>query len=522
MNHRPVVFRAALAAALIAFAGRAQPGLEDAEFLAREALGLFQAGDVQGAESLARRALALRPGDPDLLALLGGALAMAGRHGAASAAFAEALEADPANLGIRRNLAASQWQAGRLAAARRSVEAALVRDPGDAGSLLLAGMIAASQGRHAAAARLLEQAGPDALTRPEAMLALLMSYYRLGRLDPARRVSGRLEAAEAEPRIYSMAATAAFKAGDFGPAARLFGTALRSGHAQPGRMRFSEALSRHRAGDSARARAALELLLGEEPGNGDAWNLLGWCFQGEGATGRAIRALERAIQVAPATEKHHLDLGAVLLGQRATWHLAAKRAEEALRRFPDSWRLHQLLGLAQIRQQHFLDAAASYGRASELAPESADARFGWIVALWASGQADQALDAALRGIQQFPSDAALRLQLGRMRLEQHEWGDLQASRLAQARLLEAVALDPELAEAHYELGMLALRQGELAEALARLEAATEAAPSSRSAHYALARCLRQLGRSEEAARAMAVFRELAAEDESVGSRLPVQ
>lgn len=522
MSSGPVAALTALALSVVVASGQAQTGREGPDDIGRKAIRLARAGDAQQSESLARRAVAMRPGDPGMLAVLGGVLAMAGKHDEACDAFGQALQADPANLRMRRDLAACQWQAGRLAQARLNVAAVLEESPDDRRSLVLAGMIAENQGRHLPAARLLEQSGPAAFGRPEPMLALARSYYKLGRPEGARKVLVRLEKAGAGPEIYAAAATAAFEAGDYDPAARFFRAALRSGHTARGRMRFNSALSQYRAGHFARARATLDELLGEEPDYDDAWNLLGWCFEAEGESAKAVRALEKAVKVSPATERHRIDLGSILVAHRESWHLALRTAEQGLRRFPNSFRLHQLLGLARLRQQHYLDAAASYERASELAPESPEVQLGLIVSLWASGQIDQALQTARSGIEAFPTDATLRLQLGRMRLEQAEWGDPAATGLAAARLDEALALDPKLAEAHYEQGRLALRLGNFEEALANLQTATGLAPRNRNAHYLLARCLRRLGRDSEAAQAMQVFADLADEEETGGHGLAIR
>ncbi len=504
--------QSALAVSLLACAwghgAEEQGGRQAAGALALAATRLADAGDLVQAEVLARRAAGLRPGDPAVLAVLGSVLAGAGRHGDASDALEEAARIDPGNLQLRRSLAASQWQAGRLSAAQSNIEAVLGQSPADRHSLLLAGMIAERQGRFSAAAALLEGSGALAFRSPESALALARSYHGLDRLEDARRALGRMDPSAARPEDLAAAGAAAFEAGDYESAAGLFGAAEDFGHPERGRMLFNAALSCLRLDRVADARSALEALLVSEPRNDEAWNLLGWSLAKAGESDRAVEAFATAIEIAPDNEAHPVDLGSILVSRRETWHLAMEVARHGLEQIPNSHRLHQLMGLAQVRQQHFRDAAGSYGRAVALAPQLPDLHLGLIVALWASGQSEQAIDVALGSVERFPGDASLRHQLGRMYLERSEWGDPGTAEIGAARLREAVSLDPGMADAHYELGNLALRQGDLREALASLERASELAPESAKAHYALARCLRRLGRPEEARRAMQAFRDI--------------
>ena len=522
MKYIPVAFAAAaLAVGLGSSAASAQQDARTAEAIAEEVRRLAESGDLLQAEVLARRGVRLRPGEAAALAALGAILARRGSHDAASEIFAQAVRIDSSDLALRRNLAASQWQAGRLARARASIESVLDEIPHDRGSLLLAGMIAENQGRYEAAARLLRQAGPAARERAASIVAMVRSCYRLGRLEEARRALSRLEAAGPLPADFAAAGTAAFEAGDFGLARGLFVSAARSEHPDRERMLFNAALSSYRLDDFSSARTELEGLLAIEPAHDEAWNLLGWIFEKTGDTERALASLERAIAISPGAERHSLDLGTILAAHRDTWHLAMETVEKALVRHPRSPRLHQLLGVIQIRQQHFLDAAVSYERARALAPESADLHLGLMVALRASGQVERAIETARASIAQFPEDAALRHQLGRIYLECAEWGDSQAGEAGVALLREAIALDPGMADAHYELGSSALRRGDLQAALASLQSAAELAPRSAKAHYALARCFRRMGRAEEASRALQAFREATASDGSARESLHV-
>lgn len=516
---RFVVLAAALAGVPLSV-GQVRSHSAEVSALASRATSLARAGRAAESESLINRALRLEPGDPALLALLGSVLGMQGRSEEANDAFSRAVLLNPADQATRRSLAASQWQSGRLSEARDNIEIVLAASPSDPTSLLLAGMIAENMGDYAAAVARLEPARHLVYQQAEAVLALARALYSLERVEDARHTLRQLDSLGASTADLEAAGTIAFGSQDYESASKFF-DAARAGHLEWGRLTFNMALSLYRMSRFRAARHAIEELLDRESETGEAWNLLGWCLEKSGESDRAAAALERAVELEPESEKHHLDLGLVLAGRRGTWHLALEAAERAVERFPDSFRSHQLKGLVHVRQQHFLDAVKAYQRALDLGPNSAEVRLGLTVALWASGQHERALEMARESTVTFASNAALRHQLARMYLDRAERGDRSGEEGGLALLKETLALDPDLAEAHYDLGSLLLRRGELQRALASLRRAVELDPSSRRTHYALARCWRRLGHSAEAAQAMEAFRQLAEPEpaaERIGAR----
>jgi tetratricopeptide (TPR) repeat protein len=84
-----------------------------------------------------------------------------------------------------------------------------------------------------------------------------------------------------------------------------------------------------------------------------------------------------------------------------------------------------------------------------------------------------------------------------------ELGDVRASlsgRRSFKRFLEAATLNPRDAEAHYNLGLLHLQRGQLAEARSRFERAVEIDRGELDAHYQLGRLARTEKRAEDAIR----------------------
>jgi tetratricopeptide (TPR) repeat protein len=119
------------------------------------------------------------------------------------------------------------------------------------------------------------------------------------------------------------------------------------------------------------------------------------------------------------------------------------------------------------------------------------------------GQVTEAISSYKKILAREPSNIEALLRLGRVYLEQGEFG-------ASANLLRrAVKLRPDHSLGHAMLGMALARQGELQEALSCLRRATTAGPASVIVLIHLADVLRQLGRHDEG---IAVFDKVLAVD----------
>lgn len=78
--------------------------------------------------------------------------------------------------------------------------------------------------------------------------------------------------------------------------------------------------------------------------------------------------------------------------------------QEALTRLPDAAALHHVLGLLRVRQQRYDESLKALARARELAPDNARFAYVYAVALYSSGQTQQALQTLEATVQQFPFD----------------------------------------------------------------------------------------------------------------------
>jgi tetratricopeptide (TPR) repeat protein len=142
-------------------------------------------GDLSGANTLARRALALRPDQPQFYVTLGSILALQGNLDAATELYRSALQRSPDNVLILNDLAGILAQQGQLDEALALSQRAVSLDPDSADAHLNLGAILTHRQRLPEAASELQKAVElePASTRARINLALVLA--RLGHRDDA-------------------------------------------------------------------------------------------------------------------------------------------------------------------------------------------------------------------------------------------------------------------------------------------------------------------------------------------------
>jgi Flp pilus assembly protein TadD len=277
-----------------------------------------------------------------------------------------------------------------------------------------------------------------------------------------------------------------------------------------------------RAGQIDPAITELEEAARIAPANPLYRSALGGMYERQGKLEEAVAAFGDAVKLDPANptlsahlESVSLDWGEVLARSRL-FRAGLVHARITADRFPKSSRAYLMLGLFQTRNQQNLAAVAAYRRALELEPESADASVGLGVAQSSAGLMKDAEATFEAGLKKFPNDAMHRQAYGVLLARMAEAGDAPAER-AVKMLESALTLNPSLAEAHYQLGKLALGRDDAASAASHFEAAARNGLDDSRLHYAAARALRRLGKAEEAARHMELFRQRKQSEESPGA-----
>ena len=168
------------------------------------------------------------------------------------------------------------------------------------------------------------------------------------------------------------------------------------------------------------------------------------------------------------------------------------------------------LRLGQLYQAYDLlePAAAAYENAAFDDPARDDVRHGLALVRQRQGRLDEAAR-LLRQELESRKTAAAAYRLGQV--------EKAAGRAAAARgaLTEARALDPDCVAATYELGLVAVQEGQLDEAVTLFEEVLRRQPAAVQTHFPLGQALQRLGRKDAAAPHLAAS---AAREQSIGGK----
>jgi tetratricopeptide (TPR) repeat protein len=469
-------------------------------------LELAQAGDLAGAESQLRAAVALAPNDAEFLSNLATVLAMERKLEDSTKFFESALKLDPGNLTSRRYLAANLWQLHRYPQAKQNLELILKRNPNDNPSRLLLGMVTENMSDYRTAVQMLSSVPAEVQKQPESIGALAVSYYHLGEKENAQRTLELLKNHTVGPRAVLLGAQIADQMADYDTAEQLLNS-MKSTYSDESDLGYRVATVQYHAGKFDTSEQTLLELIASRNATSQVFNLLGWCYQKQNRLDDAMHAFENGIGAQPNDETNYLDLQEVLLSSnRAAAALEiAKKTTNAL---PNSARAFAMRGSIEMQASQFSNAVESYRRANELDPASADAALGLANAEFSADMKKDAVNAFKLGIQKFPKDARFALYYALTLLKEADSGDSMAGQHAEELLKSVVKLDPKLVEAHYQLAELALKSGNTTHALREYETAVKLDPQNAKPHFGLAKAYRRLGRTAEASRQTKLFQKL--------------
>ena len=219
----------------------------------------------------------------------------------------------------------------------------------------------------------------------------------------------------------------------------------------------------------------------------------------------AVREYERAALMYPS-EQNYFDWGSELL-----LHKAAQPAVEVFTKgaslHPESSRMLAGLGAAQYSVRSYEDAARSLCKASDLKPDEA-APYLFL------GQMEKTVNAPLpcaeEKLAQFaelqPASAAANyyyaISLMKREKDARTGGD---PRAAQTLLEKSVRLDPKYGAAYVALGALAFQRGDFAQAVKDYQQAIAVNPQLSEAHYRLSLAYKRTGDDAAAKREMETY-----------------
>jgi tetratricopeptide (TPR) repeat protein len=252
----------------------------------------------------------------------------------------------------------------------------------------------------------------------------------------------------------------------------------------------------------AEAHSELDHATRLEPKNSAAWMWLGIVDLARNQAESAAAALDRATALDPK----NLDV----LYHRGRAHLLVSKQSYAsmFKLSPDSWRVHEVLGQADAEAYRADDAIGEFRLAILAAPREPGLNEELGDACWTADKLQEADEAYTQEIKNDPSNAVAHYKLGSLRVTRDDAAG------GVPLLEQALTLDPKIVDAHYYLGKGYAALGKEDLAIQHFREATNPQGSEElriMSWYQLAMICRNLHRSQEAAEALAAFRQMKTE-----------
>jgi tetratricopeptide (TPR) repeat protein len=235
----------------------------------------------------------------------------------------------------------------------------------------------------------------------------------------------------------------------------------------------------------------------------------------------AVREYQRATELDPS-EPNLFDWGSDLLIHRA-FEPAIEVFEQGNRLFPRSSRMLAGLGVAWYARGVYDQAARSLCEASDLNPDDPNPYlFLGKMQTVDSMQSDCVVERLGRFLRLQPENAMANYYYG-LSLSRQE-GDVDKLAQAESLLEKAVRLDPKLAAAYLQLGVLYSQQGGTSKAISAYQEAIQVDGQSAEAHYRLGQIYSRAGEKLKAQAELQIYEQLSKKtaEESERERKEIQ
>jgi tetratricopeptide (TPR) repeat protein len=434
----------------VSAATRGKAATPQAQAAVAEGLALAKSGNLSGAIEALKRAAALSPDSAEVQFHLGAALWYSGDRAGAAGALDQAITREPA-AGPAYSLRGLVYrESGDLAAAQRMFQRAIALTPNLPVGYLDLGIVLLRRG----------QLTP-ALGMFEAGLNLPAPSGAPSDLDVAiRELRGAMKGRESAEAHHVLGRMLGFAGADARQVMASFEAALRM------KPDFAEVhnhlgLVYMQAGDDAKAIAAFRESIRLRPGYADAHSNLGAILTATDPV-ESVRELEKAVELQPgllkarynlaiaygSSPKHGTDMEIAELGKLIALQADYPRAEFAL-------------GKALLRKGSVAEAIQHLETAAKADPQFGEAQYQLGLALSRAGRAAEGAKWLKQGREliansQRDQTVLLDLSEGKRALEKGELDQ------AVAKFRNAVRQRPDLAEAHYQLGMALARKQDAA------------------------------------------------------------
>jgi tetratricopeptide (TPR) repeat protein len=395
---------------------------------------------------------------------------------------------------LRQALAA--YDEGRPAEARPGLEDLLIRHPANFQINEVLGLIHAEAGDLIGALPLLEHAEHLQPDKPMAHANLGVAYLKLMRPQQALiqlKIAARLDARDQQTQLNL--ARAYLETSQPSEAARAFAAAAAIAPISAD-ISHDRVVALLRSNDLAGAKDVLDTLPTADRNDGTE-ALYGEVEERRGNYLDAERHFSDAAHLNPSEMNIHAWV--VELLRHFSWQPAIKVAEFGLERYPDSTGLKIARGIGHYGDNRYREAAADFSSLLDIDPENAmyAELLGRSCEL-VSDPESTSCEKLQHFADQHPHNAEASTYAAASLL--HRPAEQRDDAKARILLEHATQVDPKLADAYYQLGVLDQEEMEWDQSTMPLEKAIELRPYFAEAHYRLGRAYSHLGRRSEAAK----------------------
>ena len=481
----------------------------------QQARELFNQQQWNKAKIAAEKALAADPNMGDAEILLGLIATVRSSFREAEKHFLRGVALEPENYQAHAYLGSTYLQEKKLPEATRSFEKALALKPGDAAANYNLGVIALEEGSPDRALHRFDSVLKISPSDIPALTGVLSANLLLHRTEDARRTADQLQKLlkDDDPRLLQVAALVA-EHGDPAAAIPILQRVRRAGPQSWG-VNYNLAVAYFQTGQYDQAANILGPFTAAQ-GNAEAFNLLGAIEEKRKHTSEAEHAFEEAAAREPSNQDYRFDFGNSLL-QHGNLAPAVAAFRAAVRDLPNSWKLRVGLGSAYYLTGEYENSARALLEAVKLKP---DLRAGWNLL----GDAYESAPGLQREIESaFTSylktarrDPAAYYHYGAILYARVQAEGSSNYQDAIQNLNQALHLDPDFADAHFELGLIALAQGRTEQSIASLQRAVSLEPGFAAAHYRLGLAYKKAGNEAAAREELSRFKALKEDERQRG------
>jgi tetratricopeptide (TPR) repeat protein len=472
-----------------------------------QARQLFEQRHWDEAQSAAAKALAADPQMSNAEILLGLIASARSQFADAEKHFVRAVALEPRNYQGHAYLGSTYLQEKRLTKAAAAFRKVLELSPGNVSANYNLGLIALAQDLPSDALphfELVTRASPSDVP---ALIGTLECQLMLRKNGDARQTTRRLEPLldDRDPRLFQVATLLAQHQESI--AAIPLMERARAVFPQSYDVSYNLALAHLQTKQYGRAAEVLQTLTGPQ-GKAEAFDLLGTVEEKRADPDNAERAFEEAARREPSNEDYRFNYGNSLV-QHGKLDRAVAVFRPAVLDLPKSWKLRVGLGTACYLLGDYKTAAEELLEAVRLKPDSAPVYFLLGEAYDSAERFQRAIETAFKTyLKTGPRDPWAYYHYAAI-----QYGHAQAAgsgdyQTAVANLNEALRLNANFAEACLELGLIALAQDKVEQGIAALEKAVSLDPQLAAAHYRLGLAYRRTGNTAKAKVEMDRFRAL--------------